>query len=137
MRPARRRPRSPEWPKWSPATSTSCVRLTNGQARCWGIGDDGELATGDGLGSTAPVTPELSNGGPVVNVAQVAVGTNHTCFRLESGRVRCAGFGANDQLGHPDGRRPPADSPSWSAPRDNTGPLEDVVQIAAGRQPHL
>jgi alpha-tubulin suppressor-like RCC1 family protein len=109
----------------------SCVRLANGQARCWGSGGEGELATGEAHGSTAPVTPELANGSPVVNVAQVAVGTHHTCFRLESGRVRCAGADYNDQLGNPD-----TDdfqlTPLLVRAAGNTGPLEGVVQIALG-----
>jgi alpha-tubulin suppressor-like RCC1 family protein len=113
------------------ADQHTCARLTVGQARCWGWGNEGELGTGDGLNSTTPVTPELPNGQPLVNVAQVAVGSNHSCFRFENGRVRCSGYGGNLQLGNPDGADEQL-SPLLVRGAGGSGPLGGVLQLALG-----
>jgi alpha-tubulin suppressor-like RCC1 family protein len=108
-----------------------CARLTNGQARCWGWGNEGELGAGDGLNSTTPVTVELPNGSPLVHVAQVAVGTNHSCFRLQSGRVRCSGYGGSDALGNPDAADEQL-APLLVRNAINTGPLGGAAQLGLG-----
>ena len=108
-----------------------CARLTNRRARCWGLGSEGELGAGDGQNRTTPVSPEQSDGSPLVNVAQVAVGTNHSCFRLVSGRVRCAGYGGNGQLGNPAAADQQL-TPILVRNAIDTAPLSGVAQIVLG-----
>lgn len=72
----------------------TCVILDNGNLRCWGNNNVGQL----GLGiSTTPVGrdqtpdsfPTVDLGGR--SVAEVATGELHTCARLDDGAVRCWG----------------------------------------------
>ena len=79
----------------------TCVVLTNGEARCWGNGVNGQL----GLADTAPVgddelptdVPPIDIGGPV---KQIAAGARHTCARLTDGAIRCWGANRVGQLGY-------------------------------------
>jgi alpha-tubulin suppressor-like RCC1 family protein len=108
-----------------------CARLTSGQARCWGLGDEGELADGAGSFVSHPVVVVHPNGGPLHNVKQVAAGPNHTCFRLTSGRVRCSGYNGDGRLGHA-GTPDVVLAPVFVRNRADTGALGGAVQVTAG-----
>ncbi len=79
----------------------TCARLDDGAVRCWGRGNNGRL----GLSSTAwvglddlPIDhPPVDIGGVVV---QLAAGNAHTCALLDTGAVRCWGWGGQGQLGY-------------------------------------
>jgi alpha-tubulin suppressor-like RCC1 family protein len=80
----------------------ACVRLTNGQVRCWGQNEDSELGNGvlDGPDVPFPTTVRaMSGSGPLTGVAQLETNAIHTCVRLANSQVRCWGFGADGQLG--------------------------------------
>lgn len=72
--------------------------------RCWGFGGSGQL----GYGSSSNIGDIYSpaNAGDVAiileprRIIQVACGAAHTCALLESGKVRCWGFGLYGQLGY-------------------------------------
>jgi cysteine-rich repeat protein len=78
-----------------------CVRLEDGDVRCWGAGSSGAL----GLGSVANIgddelpssTLAVSLGGPAVHVHSDGL---RACAVLEGGEVRCWGFNAFGQLGY-------------------------------------
>jgi alpha-tubulin suppressor-like RCC1 family protein len=81
----------------------ACARLTNGQARCWGEVDEGQLGNGQATDTTIPVaTPVLAprGGGPLTAVTQLATSDFHTCVRLSTGQARCWGLGVDGRLGN-------------------------------------
>lgn len=78
-----------------------CVLMQGGEVRCWGSSTSGEIGHGNTEtigddefpGSISPVDV----GGPAV---QVSAGSGHTCVLLESGEIRCWGYGSFGVLGH-------------------------------------
>jgi alpha-tubulin suppressor-like RCC1 family protein len=81
----------------------SCAILDTGKVRCWGFGQDGRLGYGnvntigdnETPGSAGPV--DLGTGRRAV---AIAAGDFHTCAILDTGQVRCWGYGANGSLGY-------------------------------------
>jgi alpha-tubulin suppressor-like RCC1 family protein len=80
----------------------SCAVLDDGNVRCWGYGNEGQL----GYASRAQIGDNESPAsvGPVrLGVGRTATaitaGGNHTCALLDDGRVRCWGLGEFGQLG--------------------------------------
>lgn len=74
-----------------------CAVVGEGQVRCWGANDRGQLGLGD--------TEERHAPGPAVDLGEGAraveltAGDAHTCARLEDGRVKCWGKNDRGQLG--------------------------------------
>jgi alpha-tubulin suppressor-like RCC1 family protein len=79
----------------------SCAVLTNGQARCWGYGFDGELGDGppEDSNSNPVVVSNPSGSGPLTGVRSVQVGYVHTCALVTGGEVRCWGGNGEGYLG--------------------------------------
>ncbi len=81
----------------------TCALLTNGDVRCWGRGDSGQLGygcpanVGDGTVTCASLNDSVPLGAPAV---QVDAGSFHTCARLASGAIRCWGNNEYGQLGY-------------------------------------
>ena len=79
----------------------SCALLDEGQVRCWGRADSGQLGYGTLAGVGGEITPEEAGdvplGGPVV---QISAGDRHVCAVMRSGRVRCWGENLHGQLGY-------------------------------------
>ena len=79
----------------------ACAIDKDGALRCWGNGFYGGLGygktenLGDGPGELP--TPVVDVGGKVV---QLSLGTQHTCARLDSGKMRCWGHGDHGRLGN-------------------------------------
>src|SRR6185503_9391164 len=60
--------------------STTCARMSNGNAMCWGSGAYGQLGNKTtGSDSAVPVKVLVSDGSPLADVVYVAVGANHAC----------------------------------------------------------
>ncbi|PRP90488.1 hypothetical protein ENSA5_65070 [Enhygromyxa salina] len=75
----------------------TCVLLDGGRVRCWGNSDGGEIGYGPLISTLyEPPDEDLEIGGKVVDLA---VGFDHTCALLDSGRVRCWGDNYQGQLG--------------------------------------
>ena len=79
----------------------TCVLLSDGTVRCWGLGADGRLGTGDttSIGDDEPAsqaTP-VALGGPAT---AIDAGAAHTCALMATKRVRCWGRGIDGQLGY-------------------------------------
>lgn len=79
----------------------TCVRISDGTVRCWGANQRGQL----GLGSTQTIgDDELPSSASDVQVGgvvtQLAIGRHHTCALLDTGAVRCWGYGGLGQLGY-------------------------------------
>jgi alpha-tubulin suppressor-like RCC1 family protein len=80
----------------------TCVVLTAGNLRCFGVAADGRLgyASLEDIGDdeTPASAGDVDLGGAVT---QVSAGPSHSCARLESGAVRCWGESQNYALGYP------------------------------------
>lgn len=79
----------------------TCVRTTDGSARCWGAGDNGRLGYGNtetiGDDEAVASVPAITLGSPIVSIE---VGVAHTCALTEPGQVYCWGAGFLGALGH-------------------------------------
>ncbi|MCX4240717.1 hypothetical protein OEB96_08845 [Paraliomyxa miuraensis] len=110
----------------------TCAILDDGALRCWGQSTQGGL----GLGSTRDVgvtdTPASVGDVPLPGlVVDVAVAGAHVCALLDTGKVRCWGFGAEGRLGYAsDGRNVGDDETPFDAPDVDVG--GPVVQLEAG-----
>ncbi|WCL51162.1 RCC1 domain-containing protein [Leptospira sp. GIMC2001] len=76
----------------------TCVLLSTGTVRCWGVGSFGRL----GYNNTNSIGDGLIGGDvPIGETAvQITAGFSHTCALLSTGNVRCWGSGANGKLGY-------------------------------------
>ena len=72
----------------------TCVRLSDGTARCAGWNGNGQI--GDGT-YTNRVTPTVVSG--LTSVADIAAGYSHACALRTDGSLRCWGANANGELG--------------------------------------
>ena len=74
----------------------SCSRTADGQVRCWGYNDWGQLGDGSETSSSRPVV--------VVDlpaVSEIALApSHHSCARNEDGKVWCWGANSYGQLGN-------------------------------------
>jgi alpha-tubulin suppressor-like RCC1 family protein len=112
--------------------SHTCALLDTGAVRCWGYGLYGRLGYGDtsniGDNNEAPAEAgDVNVGGAVV---QLAAGGSHTCALLDSGAIRCWGYGANGRLGYGNTSNIGDDEAPASTGNVNVGGA--VVQLAAG-----
>jgi alpha-tubulin suppressor-like RCC1 family protein len=73
----------------------TCARKTDGSLWCWGLNLYGQL--GDGTTANKPSPTQVTSLG--TNVAEVAVGTSHTCARQTDGSLWCWGLNSDGQLG--------------------------------------
>lgn len=77
---------------------SSCAVFADGELRCWGSNDHGELGLGQGgsgqIGNDEPPAsvPPIDLGG---NAVEVCGGDTYHCARLDSGQVRCFGLETN------------------------------------------
>ncbi|HVI04155.1 MAG TPA: DUF4215 domain-containing protein [Enhygromyxa sp.] len=78
----------------------TCARVGNGELRCWGMNDEGQL----GYGNTFDPVPELTLPGGALaiggTVSGLEVGWFHACARFVDGGARCWGRNDNGQLGN-------------------------------------
>lgn len=79
----------------------TCAVLQGGRLRCWGEGDFGRLGYGNtediGDDETPASAGDVSVGGYVVDVT---CGNGHTCALLDTGAIRCWGYGGGGALGY-------------------------------------
>jgi alpha-tubulin suppressor-like RCC1 family protein len=110
---------------------TTCARMTDGTATCWGDDAFGEL--GDGSATTDSSIPVVvgneSGSGALTDIAEIRAGYRHTCARLATAVARCWGDNTYGELG---------DGTMTSHPRpvavttDGSAALTDVAQVAVG-----
>jgi alpha-tubulin suppressor-like RCC1 family protein len=79
----------------------TCALLEEGQVRCWGGNDNGQLGRGDSATRKSPGAPAESvvDLGTGERARSIAAGTRHTCALLEDGSVKCWGLNGAGQLG--------------------------------------
>ena len=93
----------------------ACAVLDAGTVSCWGEGVDGRLGygnTADVGDRAAPGTKRVSLGAAAVSVS---VGNRHTCALLDTGVVRCWGFGGDGRLGNGSLASIGDNEPVWTA----------------------
>ena len=78
----------------SSAWNTTCARLANSTAKCWGSGYFGQLGTGKYQDSWSPI-PVATSG----RVSQISEGTGFGCLLIKGGPVKCWGYNADGELG--------------------------------------
>ncbi|MBK9262288.1 MAG: hypothetical protein IPM54_21090 [Polyangiaceae bacterium] len=95
----------------------SCARKTDGTLWCWGENQSGQIGNGNTVDVKWPVQ---SGVGTLDNdVAQVALGSQHTCARKTNNTLWCWGNNSSLQLGVPPPKPTSAQSrqcryqPSW------------------------
>lgn len=82
--------------------NSTCALLLSGKVRCWGYNGYGQLGYSNG-GSPVGDNEHPSSMGDVNlggNVAQLAMGPDHTCALMDTGAVKCWGYNANGQVGN-------------------------------------
>jgi alpha-tubulin suppressor-like RCC1 family protein len=108
----------------------TCVRMTDGTARCWGV--NGALGNGR-RASRLPVKVLNALGtGTLTHVAQISVGTMHTCVRIADGTARCWGYNNSGKLG--DGTTTNHFLPVTVLNVARTAPQVRITRIVAGRE---
>jgi alpha-tubulin suppressor-like RCC1 family protein len=109
----------------------TCATLTNGQARCWGLDQLGQLGNGPAGPSLLPVKVlDVDGVGPLIGTLQAAAGRNHTCVNLATRQVRCWGDGFSGQLGN--GVTGASTLPDETLNTVASGPLVGVTQLGSG-----
>jgi alpha-tubulin suppressor-like RCC1 family protein len=81
----------------------TCAILDNGSVRCWGLGADGRLGTGNTLKIGDDETPGMVppvDLGPGRTARAIAIGNGFACALLDDNSVRCWGFGLDGRLGY-------------------------------------
>ena len=80
----------------------TCAILDNGDLKCWGSDEGGELGDGGTISALdyldEPPTAAIDLGSGRTAVA-VSAGAEHTCALLDNGEVKCWGEDASGQLG--------------------------------------
>lgn len=72
---------------------TTCAILDNGDLKCWGSNNSGQLGLGaSGEDKNAPLEDPIDLGGPAV---KVSVGASSVCAVLANGRAKCWGSPPN------------------------------------------
>jgi alpha-tubulin suppressor-like RCC1 family protein len=108
----------------------TCALLATGSVRCWGYGADGGLGYGNtnniGDNETPASAGDVPIGGRAVQVSAGSV----NCALLESGNVRCWGFGLFGALGYGNTNNVGDDETPASVGDVNVG--APVAQIATG-----
>jgi len=75
----------------------SCALLIEGDVKCWGLNDGGQLGMGTAGGAVQRSGIPLKVNGPTL---AINAGGNHTCVTTPSGTVSCWGHGLYGQLGN-------------------------------------
>ena len=81
--------------------SHTCALSSDGQLRCWGLGDSGQLGDGNFANQATPPASGVDLDG--VTAYRIAAGAAHTCALRRNGTARCWGAGADGRLGRGSG----------------------------------
>ena len=102
----------------------TCAILDTGAVSCWGFGANGRLGYGSSANTTTPGGAVAIGAGRTAT--SIGAGDAHSCAILDTGAVRCWGFGGNGRLGYANSDTVGATS---STRPDTAGP----VDVGAGR----
>src|SRR5262249_10343745 len=77
--------------------SHTCARKIDGTLWCWGDNSSGQLGDGTTVNKSSPV--QIGAGTLGSAVAEVALGSYHTCARKTDGTLWCWGYNTSGELG--------------------------------------
>ena len=77
----------------------ACAIRAGGSVWCWGVGGSGQMGNNATGGSPAAVQVLKAVGQPLVDIAELGSGMNHTCARDSAGAVWCWGKNNYGQIG--------------------------------------
>lgn len=114
--------------------SQSCARLDDGTTRCWGVatGFGDNVTRGDGPNEMGSKLPAIDLGAGTA--VEYALGSAHSCARLDTGAVKCWGTNGSGQLGVGD-KLPRGSAPNQmgnNLPAVDFGAGRAALQIVAG-----
>jgi alpha-tubulin suppressor-like RCC1 family protein len=121
-------------PQVAMGSDHTCVLLINGDVRCWGKNDQGQLGLGNTgtLGDDEPVISVSPVRFPVgFRVKQIAAGSFHTCALSDEGKVICWGENSSGELGQGD-RVNRGGTPETTPDRLDFVDISPVKQIISG-----
>ena len=75
--------------------SHGCAILENGDIKCWGVNNYGQLGNGNNTNLNAPSAP-INLGG---KAKAISLGYEHSCAILENGDLKCWGENGDGRLG--------------------------------------
>jgi large repetitive protein len=102
----------------------ACEILTDQNALCWGMNQDGDLGNGMNSVVTLPIpVTSVGSSAALSNVEQIGGGEDFICVMVVSGAIQCSGTGAFGQLG--DGMF--TSKETWQAVTGVTGVPIDMV----------
>ena len=114
-------------------TFHTCALLNAGTVRCWGNGGLGRLGYGNlatiGDNETPASAGDVNVGG---TVTQITAGKHHTCALLDTGAVRCWGYGIGGRVGYGNVNDIGDNEAPATAGDVNVGGI--VTQITAGEE---
>jgi alpha-tubulin suppressor-like RCC1 family protein len=113
----------------------TCAILDDAGVRCWGFGANGRLGYGSTADTSTPGGPV--NLGPGRTAVAIGAGDAHTCATLDTGGVRCWGFGGGGRLGYSSSATvgdTPANLPGTAGPVD-LGPGRNARALTLGGAP--
>jgi alpha-tubulin suppressor-like RCC1 family protein len=109
----------------------TCALTSDGEARCWGDNEYGQLGDGTTTDRHSPVvvtsTFDLN---PLSGVLAVSAGSYHTCALMTGGTAQCWGANWAGQLG--DNTTTDSSTPVVVTDTVSHSPLSGIVAIAAG-----
>ena len=111
--------------------ATTCAILDNGELKCWGSDDGGQLGNGGSntkIGSPPSTAIDLGMGRTAV---AVSVGYAHTCAILDNGDLKCWGSNSYGVLGFSSSISSSLSSPPTSA--IDLGSGRTAVAVSAGK----
>jgi alpha-tubulin suppressor-like RCC1 family protein len=110
-----------------------CALMASGKVQCWGnacfIGDTQVYPPHEVPPKDSPVPLEVTG---LVDVKNIAAGSNHTCAITKSGGLKCWGWNLEGELGNGNQDTYTGVCHATEAPTDVVGLGSDVVQVAAG-----
>jgi alpha-tubulin suppressor-like RCC1 family protein len=118
----------------------NCTIVDNGQLKCWGRNERGQLGLGDTRRRGRDVTNEMGDRLPFIAlgsgraVKAIAAGAAHNCALLENGTVKCWGWNSQGALGlgDTDNRGDDALEMGDNLPVVDLGPGRTAKAISAG-----
>ena len=113
----------------SAGESLTCAILDNGDLKCWGRDNYGQLGDGGSNTDTNAPSSTAINLGTGRTAVAVAAGDHHTCAILDNGDLKCWGRDSQGQLGD-GGSNTDTNAPSSTA--INLGSGRTAVAVSAG-----
>ena len=112
----------------------SCALTSEGNVKCWGKGDNGQLGNDAASDSSTPVNVVAADSSTSLlsDIVQISVGGEYTCALTSGGGIKCWGSGPQGQLGNgTSGESNSVDAPV-SVTTVGTTALTGIVGISMG-----